>query len=408
MLNFLKSIFTKLSHSKLVEYEKIEKDKEIQSLIQNEERKASTFQPECIEELSDLDLEIKKEENHHIKIIKFDSDIEQSEEVKIRPKFLIRKTLWSHVGDGYIVYGGYGNIHGFQNEFDSANKLVNELTYKSIYYDNLKYFDSFNFTHEGLEKSIKNKFREVFKISNEKSIIDLYLWDYNSTIEQANEIVRAFEYPLVSIIEKEDDIFYINMLNKEFWGNLLFYEMIDDNWDFTCHEYFKKHIYNDEETAIKDGVKKILCRLIKFPDNKFFEYLQNAINNIVDKELFQEIIMDFKYYISNEQNYWKMIHSNNIFSNEFEDCFKKIGHIILELKPFNTHSTNYHEATFYNFSGFESGTPFYDDDYLPDFNGIIHRGKLWDMYKGFLFENESLSERKEFWSDRHLLKSVFK
>jgi hypothetical protein len=404
MLNFLKSIFTKKSPSTIrpfVENENIETNKEAQSISEDDEIKASSVQ---IERKLDLD----NDDNIHIELIESNLNIEETEEIKIRPKFLIRQTLLSHIGDGYSIYGGYGNIHSFQSNIDSADKLVAELTYKSIFNQYLKYFDSFNFTHEGLQESLKKICQEIYQLSNEEcDIQQLNLSYYNSTIEQANEVVKVLEYPLVTIIEKEDDIFYLNMLNKEFWGDSLFYEMLDEEWDFTCHEYFKKYIYNDKETAIKDGIKKILCRLIKYPNNTFFEYLQNRINNVVDKELFEEAIKDFKYYISNEQNYWKMIHTNNIFSKEFEDCFKKIGHLILELKPYTTHSINYHEATFYNFSGFIGGASPEYGDYLPDFSGIIHRGKLWDMYKDYLFENESLQERKEFWSDRHLLKCVF-
>ena len=367
----------------------------------------STKTSETLDEIVPNHNLILKEENEYSESIEYDSIIEQSEEVEIRPKFLIRKTIWSHIGDAYIVYGGYGDIHSFQYDIDSANRLVTELTYKSIFNDNLKYFDSFNFTHEGLQESLNNKFREIFKLSDEESNIDLSLWCHNSTIEQANEVIKVLEYPLVSIIEKEDDIFYLNMLNKDFWGDALFYEMLDDTWDFTCHEYLKNHIYNEKEIAVKDAVKKILCRLIKYPNNKFFEYLQNRINNAVDKEVFENSIKDFKDYISNEQNYWKMIHTNNMFGKEFEDCFSKVGHLFLELEPFTTHSINYHEATFYNFNGFINGLPEYGD-YLPDFNGIIHRGKLYNLDTDKLFgNNESLKERKEFWSDRHLLKCVF-
>jgi hypothetical protein len=352
---------------------------------------------------------ILEDENEHHEPIEDNSIIEQSEEVEIRPRFLIRQTLWSHVGGGDIVYGGYGNIHSHQYDIDSANKLVAELTYKSSFNEWLNQFESFNFTEEGLKERLKTKFDAVFNLSNEESNSDLYLWRYNSTIEQANEVIKVLEYPLVSIIEKDDDIFYLNMLNKDFWGDTLFYEMLDSMWDFTCHEYFKKHIYNDEITAIKDGVKKILCRLIKYPNNAYFEYLQNKIDGIVDKVIFEDAIKGFKDYISNEQNYWKMIYTNNIFSTEFEECFSKIGHIFWELKPYTTHPINYHEATFYNFSGFIGGTSPEYGDYVPEFSGIIHKDRLWDMYKDnrFFENNISLRERKEFWSDRHLLKCVF-
>lgn len=352
---------------------------------------------------------ILKEENEHLEPIEDYSIIEQSEKVEIRPKFLIRQTLWSHVGEGDIVYGGYGHIHSFQYDIDSANKVISELTYKLSFNEWLNQFESFNFTSEGLKENLRNVFNKTFNLSDEESRRDLYMYDYNPTIEQANEIVKVLEYPLVSIIEKEDDIFYLNMLNKDFWGDTLFYEMLDDEWDFTCHEYFKKHIYNDEETAIKDGVKKILCRLVKRPNNIYFEYLRNRIDGVVDKVIFEDATKGFKDYISNEQNYWKMIYTNNIFSKEFEDCFNKIGHLILELEPYTTHSINYHEATFYNFRGFMGGTSPEYDDYVPEFSGIIHKGKLWDMYidSPFFENNRSLRERKEFWSDRHLLKCVF-
>ncbi|MFC0780645.1 hypothetical protein [Flavobacterium sp. HJSW_4] len=247
-------------------------------------------------------------------------------------EIIIRKSYLFWDGDAY-KYGGFGQIIQKCSSVSEAEDLIEKLTVDFLRNDNpmIKDFVYSNNDYVALIEKVSSFFEQEFKLN-----FDTDFWlPASATDSQVLELSKLFSFPFYSVIEKENDHFYINELNDAFWTESEITAIKISAWDFTtiCPGMTGaiKQLYNDAETAKKDGSKKLLSHLVN-ENYGLFSKLEN-VNEL-----------QFVHDWHNQVDYYAEILPNNIVSEKTDEIMKRIKRIVNIEDAFKTKEISFEEA----------------------------------------------------------------
>ncbi|MBD2767579.1 hypothetical protein IC235_06705 [Hymenobacter sp. BT664] len=250
-------------------------------------------------------------------------------------EIIIRKSYLFWSGEAY-KYGGFGQIIDKYFSASDADILIKKLTIHFLRNINPKIkdyiFSNNNYTKDiALLKEVSAFFRQEFQLDFEND----FWYPPAQLINKFWNYQIFFPFPFYSIIEKVDDIFYINELNNKFWSQSEISAIKNSDWDFTilCLGLTGpvKQIYNDIETAKKDGTKKMLYHLIR-EDHQLF----NKLTDLKKHKFINEW--------HNETEYYTEILPNNLSSRKTDEIIEKIKETINIEDIFETKEISFEEA----------------------------------------------------------------
>jgi hypothetical protein len=251
-------------------------------------------------------------------------------------EIIIRKSYLFWDGGGY-KYGGFGQII---DKFYSGSEAENEV--KKLTIDFLKNINpnikDFVFSNNDYAKDIE-LLETISAFYEQEFQLDFKTETWlpsNATDEQVLKLSNLFSFPFYSTIEKANDSFYFNELNDTFWSYSEISAIKDSDWDFTnlCLGMTGpiKQLYNDIETAKKDGNKKMLSHIIR----ENYHHLFSKLKNLKD--------LQFVNKWHNEINYYTEILPNNRLSEKTEQVIEKIKGIVSIEDIFTTKEISFKEA----------------------------------------------------------------
>lgn len=282
--------------------------------------------------------------------------------------YLVRKTLMMW-GDKKYFNGGYGEINSIFNSYDDALRLVDQLTIDVFRQDphicrNLDCFDSGNYSISNFPL-LQSYFKKEYGINE----YDALILPDNISDTALLKLSKIFQTPFVSIIEKKDTNFYINFLNKDFWGEGNFAKWI--NKDFTCWEFEKKVVYHSVDDARKDGFKRMLLYM------KYYRHYHDFLStNLPDnmKDLLFNLIQEVKY---GEDNFYSEL-PNNFFSTEFNRLYDILNDFLKVINPVVTIEVPFEVATFYNFQYLTTEQGYlFNSSYKPHITSTEYNGHFY-------------------------------
>ncbi|QLC65978.1 hypothetical protein LPB248_06700 [Flavobacterium sp. LPB0248] len=250
-------------------------------------------------------------------------------------EIIIRKSYLFWDGDAY-KYGGFGQIIGKCFSVSEAEDLIEKLTIDFLRNDN-PIIKDFVFSTNDYDKDLEliEKVSSFFEQEFELDFETDFWLPSSATDNQVLELSKLFPFPFYSLIEKENNHFYINELNDAFWTEDEITAIKISDWDFTniCPGMTGpiKQLYNDDEMAKKDGIKKMLSHLIN-ENHGLFSKLENV------KE--QQFVRDWQNQIS----YYSEILPNNIQSKKTEEIIERVKSIVNIESVFKTKEISFEEA----------------------------------------------------------------
>jgi hypothetical protein len=251
-------------------------------------------------------------------------------------EIIIRKSYLFWDGDAY-KYGGFGKIIDKCSSISEAENLIEKLTIDFLRNINPNIKD-YVFSNDDYAKDVELIEKvSVFYDQEFQLDFETEFWlPTSASDKQVLELSELFPFPFYSIIEKVNDSFYINELNKIFWSNSEISAIKKSDWDFTnlCLGMTGqiKQLYNDIETAKKDGTKKLLSHLIREDYYQLFSKLTNL------KE--QQFVNEWH----NEIDYYAEILPNNIQSKKTEEVIERIKSIVNVDDIFETKEISFEDA----------------------------------------------------------------
>ncbi|SNR73749.1 hypothetical protein [Flavobacterium sp. ov086] len=251
-------------------------------------------------------------------------------------EIIIRKSYLFWDGDAY-KYAGFGEIIDKFPSVSEAEKLVEKLTVDFLRNIN-PIIKDYVFSNNNYDKDVEliEKVSAFFEQEFQLDFKTEFWLPGSATDRQVWELSKLFPFPFYSIIEKANDNFYINELNKTFWSDSEIAEIKKNDWDFTnlCPgmKGSIKQLYNDIETAKKDGIKKLLSNLM----SESYHQLFSKLTSLKEQQLVYE------WY--NEIDYYAEILPNNIESEKTEEVIKRIRSIVTIEDIFETKEISFGEA----------------------------------------------------------------
>ncbi|WP_433835622.1 hypothetical protein [Flavobacterium anhuiense] len=247
-------------------------------------------------------------------------------------EIIIRKSYLFWDGDAY-KYGGFGQIVEKCSSVSEAEDVIKKRTVDFLRNDNpiIKDFVFSNNNYVELIEKITYFFEQEFKLN-----FDTDFWlPASATDSQILELSKLFPFPFYSIIEKENDHFYINELNDAFWTESEITAIKISSWDFTtiCPGMTGaiKQLYNDAAMAKKDGIKKLVSYIINENEGLF-----SKLENVEE--------LDFVRDWHNQVDYYTAILPNNIVSEKTKEIIERIKSIITIEDAFITKEISFEEA----------------------------------------------------------------
>lgn len=136
-------------------------------------------------------------------------------------------------GDAY-KYGGFGEIIEKCSSVSEAEILIEKLTIDFLRNIN-PHIKDYVFSNNNYDKDVQliEKVSAFFEQEFQSDFKTEFWLPRSATNKQVLELSKLLPFPFYSIIEKVNDIFYINELNDTFWSESEIVEIKKSEWDFT-------------------------------------------------------------------------------------------------------------------------------------------------------------------------------
>lgn len=251
-------------------------------------------------------------------------------------EIIIRKSYLFWDGDAY-KYGGFGEIIDKCSSVSEAEILIEKLSINFLRNINPLIKD-YVFSNNNYDKDVEliEKVSAFFKQEFQLDFKTEFWLPANATDKQILELSKLFPFPFYSLIKKVNDTFFINELNATFWSESEIIEIKKTEWDFIniClgMKGQIKHLYNDIESARKDGIKRLLSNVRNENNHQIF----SKIANLKELKFVQEWHNEIDYYVE--------ILPNNKQSRKTEEVIEKIKSTVNVEDIFKTIEISFEEA----------------------------------------------------------------